>query len=83
VPFKASGPALAFALVLGEREGTVREIRAVQIHGSKYADVTVGYSDGVLETARLGAESIPEDLEAGERVMVTRAVNMIVSIRRP
>jgi hypothetical protein len=37
----------------------------------------------VLETARLGAESIPEDIEVGERVMVSRAVNMIVGIRRP
>jgi hypothetical protein len=61
----------------------VREVRAVQIHGSRFADVTVIYSDGVLETARLGAESIPEDLQAGERVMVSRALNMIVSIRRP
>jgi hypothetical protein len=68
--------------VLGEREGIVREARALQIHGSPYVDVTVVYPDGVLETGRLGAESIPEDLEAGERVMVSRAVNMIVAMRR-
>jgi hypothetical protein len=68
--------------MLGEREGIVREVRALQIHGSPYVDVTVAYPDGVLETARLGGESIPGDLQAGERVMVNRAVNMIVSIRR-
>ena len=43
---------------------------------------TVVYPDRRLETARLGPESIPEDLEAGERVIVTKAVNMIVGIRR-
>lgn len=69
--------------MIGEREGVVREVRGLDIHGSKYVDVTVGYPDGVLETGRLGAESIPEDLEVGDRVMVSRAVNMIVGIRRP
>jgi hypothetical protein len=69
--------------VLGDREGTVREVREVQIHGSRFADVTVDYPDGVIETARLGAESIPGGLQAGERVIVSRAMNMIVSIRRP
>jgi hypothetical protein len=82
VGFRSFEAALAFAFVLGEREGIVREVRTLQIHGSPYADVTVVYPDGVLETGRLGAESIPGDLHAGERVMVSRAVNMIVSIRR-
>jgi len=44
--------------------------------------VTVVYPDRMLETARLGPESVPQDLEAGERVMVTKAVNMILGIRR-
>jgi hypothetical protein len=75
--------ALAWPIVLGEREAVVREVRRFDIHGSSHADVTVVYPDGVLETARLGAESIPEDLEAGQTVLVSRAVNMIVGIRRP
>ena len=74
---------VACPIVLGEREGTVREVRLLDVHGARYADVTVGYSDGVLETARLGAESIPDELQAGEQVWVSRAVNMIVAIRRP
>ena len=74
--------ALAFALVLGERQGIVREARGLQIHGSPYVDVTVAYPDGLVESGRLGAESIPEDLQEGERVVVSRAVNMMVSIRR-
>jgi len=69
--------------VLGELEATVRDVRPWDVHGVAYVDVTVRYPDGVLETARIGAESIPEGLQVGERVMVSRAVNMIVGIRRP
>lgn len=74
---------VACSIVLGEREGTIREVRLLDVHGARYADVTVAYPDGVLETARLGAESIPDDLQAGEHVWVSRAVNMILAIRRP
>ena len=68
--------------MLGDREAKVVEVRPWDVHGVGYVDVTVAYSDGVLETARLGPESIPEGLEAGEDVSVSRAVNMIVAIRR-
>lgn len=76
-------PLLPFAFVLGDREAVVVEVKSWDVHGVGYVDVTVAYPDRVLETARLGPESIPSDLEAGEQVLVSRAVNMIVSIRRP
>lgn len=69
--------------MLGEREAVIEEARPVSIHGAAFVDVTVGYPDGTRETARLGAESAPVDLEAGEHVLVSTAVNMIVAIRRP
>ena len=68
--------------MLGELEAVVVEVKRWDVHGVGYVDVTVVYQDRVLETARLGPESVPEDLEAGERVMLTKAVNMIVGIRR-
>jgi hypothetical protein len=68
---------------LGDREATVREVRAVDLHGSRFVDVTVVSDDGVLETARLGVESVADDLQVGERVIVSRAVNVIVAIGRP
>ena len=68
--------------MLGEQEAVVVEVKPWDVHGVGYVDVTVVFPDRTVENARLGAESIPEDLRAGERVMVTRAVNMIVSIRR-
>ena len=68
--------------MLGELEAVVVEVKPWDVHGVGYVDVTVAYPDRVLETARLGSESIPEDLEAGEHVVVNKAVNMIVGIRR-
>ena len=68
--------------MLGEREAVVVEVKPWDVHGVGYVDVTVVYPDRMLETARLGPESVPEDLGVGERVMVTKAVNMIVGIRR-
>jgi hypothetical protein len=78
----ASRVPLACRIMLGEREAVVVEVKPWDVHGVGYVDVTVVYPDRMLETARLGPESLPEDLEAGERVMVTKAVNMIVGIRR-
>lgn len=69
--------------MLADREAVVVEVKPWDVHGVGYVDVTVAYPDRVLETARLGAESIPEDLLVGERVFVSSAVNMIVAIRRP
>jgi hypothetical protein len=68
--------------VLGEREAVVVEVRPWDVHGVGYVDVTVVYEDRELETARLGPESVPAELKAGERVVVRLAVNMIVAIER-
>ena len=68
--------------MFGDREATVRDVRPWEVHGVPYVDVTIAYEDGSLEVGRLGVESVPEDLASGERVVVSRAVNMIVSIRR-
>ncbi len=69
--------------MLGEREAVVVEVKPWDVHGVGYVDVTVAYQDRSLETARLGPESVPQELQVGEPVLVHRAVNMIVSIERP
>ncbi len=58
------------------------EVKPWDVHGVAYIDVTVTYRDRSVETARLGRESVPEDLAAGDEVMVSKAVNMIVGLRR-
>ena len=61
----------------------VVDVRPFDVHGLGYVDVTVAYRDRSVATARLGAESVPGDLRAGERVVVRSAVNMIVALERP
>jgi hypothetical protein len=69
--------------MLGEQEVIVLEVKPFGLHGLTYYDVTVGFPDRTVEHARLGAEGVPERLQSGEKVLATRAANMIVSLRRP
>ena len=69
--------------MLGEQEAVVLGIEPLAIHGQPYVDVTLGFADRTTDRSRLGPESIPEGLERGEQVLVTRAANIVVSIRRP
>lgn len=68
--------------MLGEELALVMDVKTWDVHGVGYVDVTVAYKDRSIETARLGAESIPPGLAAGEEVLVSKAVNMIIAIRR-
>jgi hypothetical protein len=69
--------------MLGEQEAVVLEVESLAIHGQPYVDVTLGFPDRTTDRSRLGPESIPEELTRGERVLVTRVANIVVSIRRP
>lgn len=68
--------------MLGESEAVVLEVSPLSVHGVGYVDVTVAYRDRSVETARLGAESVPGDLRPGESVVVRMAMNTIVAIDR-
>ena len=68
--------------MLGEQEAMVVDVKPWDVHGVGYVDVTVAYRDRTVETARLGRESVPEDLEAGDEVLVSKAINVIVAIRK-
>jgi hypothetical protein len=68
--------------VLGEREAVVVDVRPVDIHGLVYADVTIAYPDRSTDSARLGPEAYPAGLRAGERVLATKVVNMVIALRR-
>ncbi len=69
--------------MLGDLPALVMDVRPFDVHGVAYMDVTVVFKDRSVETARLGSESVPEALATGEEVLVSKAVNMIVAIRRP
>ncbi len=69
--------------VLGEREAVVLEIRAADVHGVAYVDVAVGFPDRTVAQARLGGESVPEGLVAGETVLASTVMGQLVGLRRP
>ncbi|MEA2520805.1 MAG: hypothetical protein QOI81_451 [Actinomycetota bacterium] len=69
--------------MLGDQLALVMDLKTWDVHGVGYVDITVAYKDRSVETARLGAESIPEGLAVGEEVLVSKAVNMIVAVSRP
>lgn len=69
--------------MLGEREALVLQVESMSVHGMTYVDVTVAFRDRSVHQARLGAENVPPDLKAGEQVLASEAINMIVSLRRP
>jgi hypothetical protein len=68
--------------VLGEQEAVVMEIRPWEVHGVGHVDVTLVYPDRTVETARLGSESVAEGLVAGDRVLVSKAMNVVIEVRR-
>ena len=69
--------------MLGEQEAVAVEVRHWDVHGVDHVDVTLVYPDRTVETARLGNESVPEGLQAGEHVLVAKAMNVVVEVRRP
>jgi hypothetical protein len=69
--------------VLGEQEALVVDIKPFQLHGLTYQDVTIAYKDRSVEHARLGPEGVPDGLQAGEQVFVTKVANIVISLRRP
>ncbi len=69
--------------MLGEEEAIVLEVKSLDIHGVTYHDLAVGFPDRSVQQARLGAESVPDGLEKGDRILATRVANMVISVRRP
>ncbi len=68
--------------MLGEQEAVLVEIRPWDVHGVGHVDVTLVYPDRTVETARLGSESVTVGLVAGDRVLVSKAMNVVIEVRR-
>jgi hypothetical protein len=68
--------------MMGEQSAVVVSAKPFNLHGVLYVDITVAFEDRSTQNARLGPESVPGDLQAGERVMVTRVANMVIAVRR-
>ncbi len=67
---------------MGEEEAIVLDVKPWDVHGVRMFDVTLTYPGRRTETVRLGAESVPPGLEAGEQVLVSKAMSVVVRVRR-
>lgn len=75
----------AQAMLKGTREGIVRHVQPVSIHGQISLDVhfaRVEDPDGQMEVARLGPEAVAPDLEPGDRIAVDYLLGVATSVRR-
>lgn len=73
-------------MLKGTRDVLVTKVQPISIHGQISLDVYwVDPSDpqGQVSLARTGPESVPKDLEAGERVTLHYLFGAVTSITRP
>ena len=68
--------------MVGDRNGTVVEVRPFAIHGVPHVDVTIAWRDGGTATARLGAESVPDGIEPGDEVLARLVMSSVVALER-
>lgn len=72
-------------MLKGTREVTVTKVQPVSIHGQISLDVYFVDRDdpqGQVSLARIGPESVPTDLEAGNRVTLHYMFGAVTSITK-
>jgi len=73
-------------MLKGTKEAVVTKIQPVSIHGQISLDVYFVDPDdaqGQVSLARIGPESVPKDLEAGDRVTLHYMLGVVTSITKP
>jgi len=73
-------------MLKGTKDVLVTKIQPVSIHGQISLDVYFvdpDDSQGQVSLARIGPESVPKNLEAGDRVTLHYMVGVVTSITRP
>lgn len=73
-------------MLKGTKDALVTKVQPVSIHGQISLDVYfVDPEDpqGQVSLARIGPESVPKDLEKGERVTLHYMLGVVTSITRP
>jgi hypothetical protein len=72
-------------MLKGTKEAVVTRVQPVSIHGQISLDVYFvdpGDPQGQVSLARIGPESVPKGLEAGERVTLHYMLGQVTSITR-
>jgi hypothetical protein len=72
-------------MLKGTREGVLKRIQPVSIHGQVSCDLFFADADdpnGPLHVARVGPEAMPRRLEPGDRIQVEYLVGVAVKVER-
>ena len=72
-------------MLKGTKEVVVEKIQPVSIHGQISLDVYFSDPDdsqGQVRLARIGPESVPRNLEPGDRVMLHYMLGVVTSITK-
>ena len=73
-------------MLKGVRRGLVKKVQPVSIHGQLSFDVYFAdpaEPDGQVSLARIGPESVPAHLEAGDLVDLHYMLGVVTTITRP
>jgi hypothetical protein len=73
-------------MLKGTKDALVTKVKPVSIHGQISLDVYFVDPDdpqGQVSLARIGPESVPKDLEKGQRVTLHYMLGVVTSITRP
>jgi hypothetical protein len=72
-------------MLKGSRAGVVKKVQPVSIHGQISLDVyfvDADDPDGQVSLARVGPESVPRNLEAGDRVELHYLLGVVTQITK-
>ena len=72
-------------MLRGSREGLLRKIQPISIHGQLSLDVHYNHADdpdGAVDTARVGPESMDRGLEPGAPIRLEFVLGAVTSITR-
>ncbi len=72
-------------MLKGSRAAILRRIQPVSIHGQISLDVYFSDADdpdGPVSTARVGGESVPRDLEPGDRIELHYLMGVVTEVRK-
>jgi hypothetical protein len=71
-------------IMSGTRAGTLRTVRLIDIHGTRFYDIEFTHDDapGQARTARIGVESSYADPQPGDQVSISYLMNVVTALAR-
>jgi hypothetical protein len=71
-------------IMSGKKDATLREVRLIDIHGTRFYDITYAHDDAPaqLRSARIGVEDAYPDPRPGDTISVNYVMNVLTGIVR-